>query len=62
MIWLVNEISIKNKGNFLQTVSKNFSNSICDGNIKGAVDDQFICVTKNWMKENYDSRPKECWL
>ena len=46
---------------FFQTLSKRTINSVYGGNINWDVNDQFNCVTENWMRENYDDKVKE-WL
>ena len=58
---MLNEISIKNKAkNCYKLCLKKINHSAYDGNIRWDVNGQFICVTENWMRKNYDDRFKEC--
>ena len=58
---MVNAVSIeKNERLFAKIIKKN-SYSVYGWNIRRDDNDQFICVTENWMRESYDDRVKEWW-
>ena len=45
----------------LQTLAKKTAHLVYGGYIRRDGNDQYECVTENWMKENYHCRIKECW-
>ena len=47
--------------NLLKTLAKKITNSMYGGKIRQDVNDQFRCVTEDWMRHNYDCRAKEWW-
>ena len=56
------ELYKKQRKELLQTLSRKTINSVYGGNYKKDVNDQFECVTENWMKENFDDRAKEWYF
>ena len=53
------DLYMKQGKEFLQTLFEKINNLVYGGNIRRDVNEQFKCVTDNWMKENYDYRVKE---
>ena len=51
----------KEEKGLLQSLVKKLASSLYGGNFRRDVNDQFKCVTDNWMNENYDDRVKDCW-
>ena len=45
----------------MKTLSKKINISIYGANIRRNVNDQFICVTEDWIRESFDDRIKEWW-
>ena len=43
----------------LQNLAKKIGLSVCGGNIRKDINEEYKCVTENWMKENFDDRVKE---
>ena len=43
----------------LQNLAKNISLSVCGGNIREGINEEYKCVTENWMSENFDDRVKQ---
>ena len=43
----------------LQNLTKNVGLSVYGGNIRKDKNEEFKCVTENWMRENFDDRVKE---
>ena len=46
----------------LQNVAKKIGLSVYGGNIRKDINEEYKCVTKNWMKENFDDRLKNGFL
>ena len=42
----------------LQNLAKKIGLSVCGGNIREDINEEYKCVTENWMKENFDDRVK----
>ena len=45
--------------NLLQNLSKFFGLSVYGGNIRKYINEEYKCVTDNWMRETFDDRVKE---
>ena len=45
----------------LQNLAKKIGLSVYGGNIRKDINEEYKCVTENWMKENFDDRVKE-WV
>ena len=43
----------------LQNLAKKIGLSVYGGNIRKDIDEEYKCVTENWMKENFDDRVEE---
>ena len=43
----------------LQNLAKKIGLSVYGGNIRKDIDEEYKCVTENWMRENFDDRIKE---
>ena len=43
----------------LQNLAKKIGLSVYGGNIRKDINEEYKCVTENWMKENFDDRVKE---
>ena len=43
----------------LQNLAKKFGLPVYGGNIRKDINEEYKCVTENWMKENFDDRVKE---
>ena len=43
----------------LQNLAKKIGLSVYGGNIRKDINEEYKCVTENWMRENYDNRVKE---
>ena len=43
----------------LQNLAKKIGLSVYGGNIREDMDEEYKCVTENWMKENFDDRVKD---
>ena len=43
----------------LQNLAKKIGLSVYGGNIRKDINDEYKCVTENWMRENFDNRVKE---
>ena len=43
----------------LQNLAKKIGLSVYGGNIRKDINEEYKCVTENWMKENFDDRAKE---
>ena len=52
--------SFKSQGkDLLQNLAKKIGLSVYGGNIRKDINEEYKCVTENWMKENFDDRVKE---
>ena len=43
----------------LQSLAKKIELSVYGGNIRKDINEEYKCVTENWMRENFDDRVKE---
>ena len=51
---------LKSQGKeLLQNLAKKIGLSVYGGNIRKDINEEYKCVTENWMKENFDDRVKE---
>ena len=51
---------LKSQGkDLLQNLAKKIGLSVYGGNIRKDINEEYKCVTENWMKENFDDRVKE---
>ena len=46
----------------LQNLAKKIGLSVYGGNIRKDINEEYKCVTENWMKEKFDDRDKEWFL
>ena len=49
----------KEKKEFLRTLTKKKANAAYGYNIRSDIDESYNCVSKQWMKTEYDDRVKE---
>ena len=46
----------------LQNLAKKVGLSVYGGNIRKDINEEYKCVTENWMREKFDDRVKECFF
>ena len=56
-----NLLKSQGKG-FLRHLAKKIEISVLGGNIRNDLNEEYQCVTENWMKEKFDDMVKESFL
>ena len=53
------DLVISQGKDLFHNLSKNIGISVYGGNIRKDINEEYKCVTENWMRENFDDRVKE---